>query len=245
MRAGELGFFSLEQGIYRKAEQALGVRREKEVGLEERRRQVAEHFATLLLFEVFKSMRASIPKGGLFATDSLASDVYTTLADLEVARLAGRKMEKNLEALVARALGTPGQPFPWPVSGRVASPFGPRPRPLGEGEEFHRGIDIAAIAGSPVRAVAAGEVVFSGWAQGYGNLVTIRHGEGLITRYAHHSTNLVSAGESIAAGQIIGLVGSSGRSTGPHLHFEVLQNGKAVDPRPFLFPKEEARAADL
>jgi murein DD-endopeptidase MepM/ murein hydrolase activator NlpD len=117
-----------------------------------------------------------------------------------------------------------------PVDGRITSHFGLRTDPLGKGTRRHSGIDIAAPAGTPVKAMAAGTVVFSGPAGGYGNLVAIDHGNGITTRYAHNRTLLVSLGEHVTLGQEIAEVGSSGRSTGPHLHFEVLRDGHAVDP---------------
>lgn len=116
----------------------------------------------------------------------------------------------------------------WPVSGTVSSGFGMR-----NGSQ-HQGIDIAAPHGSPVRAVAAGKVVYADWAGSYGLLVTIDHGGGIETRYAHASRIDVKPGDQVAAGQVIARVGSTGRSTGPHLHFEVRVNGEPVDPLRWL-----------
>jgi murein DD-endopeptidase MepM/ murein hydrolase activator NlpD len=99
---------------------------------------------------------------------------------------------------------------------------------------FHRGVDIAAPAGAPISAAANGRVVFSGWAAGYGNLVEIDHGDGWVTRYGHNSTNLVAAGDIVAAGQQIASVGQTGRATGDHLHFEVRHDGKPISPKVFL-----------
>ncbi len=130
----------------------------------------------------------------------------------------------------AKALHSPESPLPLPVDGRITSHFGPRVDPLGKGERKHSGIDIAAPTGTPVKAVAAGTVVFSGPAGGYGNLVAIDHGNGITTRYAHNHALLVSVGDRVTLGQEIAQVGSTGRSTGPHLHFEVLRDGHAVDP---------------
>jgi murein DD-endopeptidase MepM/ murein hydrolase activator NlpD len=129
-----------------------------------------------------------------------------------------------------RAAGGLAQPTP----GRVSSGFGPRPDPMGDGHGFHSGLDIAAATGTPVVAAAAGQVVAAGPAGSYGNLIAIRHPDGTETRYAHLSAIDVKVGDPIAAGAPIGAVGSTGRSTGPHLHFEVRQGGRAVDPRPYL-----------
>lgn len=112
----------------------------------------------------------------------------------------------------------------WPVQGIISSQFGVR------GGRPHEGIDIAAPNGTVVRAVAAGKVVYADWAGTYGLLIKIDHGGGVETRYAHNSRITVSPGATVEAGQVIARVGSTGRSTGPHLHFEVRINGEAVDP---------------
>ncbi len=208
---------------------------------EESRKRVAQEFAALLLFEVIKTMRASVPKGGLFEQDSLSNDVYTTLADMEVARAMTKKEAMGLEKLVEKALESydgnstgNSKGTSHPAVGVVSSPFGLRADPFTGEKRLHKGIDLAMPKGSPISAVAAGKVVYSGHANGYGNTVVLDHGNGIITRYAHNQVNLVSVGDAVEAGQEIALVGSTGRSTGPHLHFEVLQNGTAVDPSPFL-----------
>jgi murein DD-endopeptidase MepM/ murein hydrolase activator NlpD len=120
--------------------------------------------------------------------------------------------------------------FGAPAHGVVSSRFGQRADPFTGESRFHKGLDIAAPLGSAITAAAAGKVVFSGWAEGYGNLVTVDHGDGILTRYAHTAANLVHAGDDVAAGQEIALVGSTGRSTAPHLHFEVHKNGQPIDP---------------
>lgn len=117
-----------------------------------------------------------------------------------------------------------------PVEGLISSQFGLRKDPINGLAHRHDGVDIAAPAGAPVAAAAAGKVIFSGLAGGYGNMVEILHQDGLVTRYAHNATNLVSVGEEVKSGQSIALVGSTGRSTGAHLHFEVRRDGKPVDP---------------
>jgi len=99
---------------------------------------------------------------------------------------------------------------------------------------FHAGLDFKGPVGAPIFAAARGTIAFVGQRPGYGNCVEIDHGNGLLTRYAHMSGFRAHAGEPVAAGQLIGVVGSTGRSTGPHLHFEVRLNGQPVNPRPFL-----------
>ena len=118
--------------------------------------------------------------------------------------------------------------FVWPVNGTISSLFGPR------GGRMHEGIDIAADTGTSIRAAAAGIVTFAGTSSGYGQLTIIDHPNGMQTAYAHQSAIGVTVGQAVARGQEIGKVGSTGRSTGPHLHFEIRANGAAVDPVPSL-----------
>jgi len=124
--------------------------------------------------------------------------------------------------------------FVWPVHGPISSPFGPRIHPIYGAPSFHTGIDIAVPEGTPVRAAASGTVTFAGWYEGFGVLVVIDHGNGYESYYAHLSKLLVSAGQSVSAGDVIALSGNTGLSTGPHLHFEVRYFGTPVDPRPLL-----------
>lgn len=120
--------------------------------------------------------------------------------------------------------------FIWPVHGRITSRFGPRHLGMGT-SDFHRGLDIAAPWGTPVVASRSGTVVFAGWStRGYGNLVRIRHADGSETWYGHFSKILVHVGQYVQQGGTIGRVGSTGISTGPHVHFEVHEQGRAVDP---------------
>jgi murein DD-endopeptidase MepM/ murein hydrolase activator NlpD len=116
----------------------------------------------------------------------------------------------------------------WPVSGPVTSPFGWR------WGRMHEGIDIAVPYGTPIGAAAPGTVIYCGWMSGYGNLVVIDHGGGLSTAYAHQSSIAAGCGQSVGRGETIGYVGSTGHSTGPHLHFEVRVNGSPVDPLGYL-----------
>jgi len=126
--------------------------------------------------------------------------------------------------------------FLWPVPGRyrISSYFGWRPRPIGTGNEHHHGIDIPAPARTPIVAAESGTVILSQWHGGFGNTVIISHGGGLTTLYAHNTQNLVRVGDTVTRGQQIALVGTTGHSTGNHLHFEVRQDGTPVNPLPFL-----------
>ncbi|MCE3235515.1 MAG: Peptidase [Vampirovibrio sp.] len=121
-----------------------------------------------------------------------------------------------------------------PVSGQVTSPFGWRTDPITGSPRFHGGLDIAAAAGTPVYAPQAGVVMFSGYYGGYGNVVVLNHGNSLYTVYGHNSQLLVQPGQNINRGQPIALVGSTGRSTGPHLHFEVHYNQQYLNPVTYL-----------
>jgi murein DD-endopeptidase MepM/ murein hydrolase activator NlpD len=118
--------------------------------------------------------------------------------------------------------------FIWPVSGPVTSGFGWR------WGRMHEGIDIAVPSGTPVHAAAAGQVIYAGWLGGYGNLAVIDHGGGMATAYGHNSSLVAGTGSSVSQGQVIAYSGSTGHSTGPHVHFEVRVNGSPVDPMGYL-----------
>ena len=152
---------------------------------------------------------------------------------------ATRQVPADVVAPTDRPSEAPGAPqtiepvdesFLWPVSGTINSGFGPR------GVSFHDGIDIVAPAGSPIRAIEYGEVLYSDQLRGYGKIVIIRHAGGLVSVYAHNEVNLVREGQMVSRGEIIARVGSTGRVTGPHLHFEIRRNNLAEDPMPY-FPQ--------
>ena len=125
-------------------------------------------------------------------------------------------------------------PSIWPTRGWVTSGFGFRKSPFTGLREKHEGWDIAARNGAPVRTTADGVVVVEGREYGYGNLVEIDHGYGLVTRYGHNSKHFVKVGDRVKRGQVVTLVGNTGRSTGPHLHYEVLLNGVPVNPKNYI-----------
>ena len=122
----------------------------------------------------------------------------------------------------------------WPVSGEITSPYGYRVHPIYGTTIYHSGIDIGVDEGTPVHAADGGVVVWSGWMGGYGYAVVIDHGNGLSTLYGHNSELAVDEGQSVAKGQVISYAGSTGNSTGPHVHFEVRVNGDPVDPMGYL-----------
>ena len=121
-------------------------------------------------------------------------------------------------------------PSIWPAAGYVSSPYGLR----FNGTEFHQGIDIAADMGAPIVATADGVVTAAGWNGGYGNMVDVDHGGGIVTRYGHASALAVTVGQQVRRGEVIAYVGSTGRSTGPHVHYEVRVDGQPVNPAGYL-----------
>ena len=120
------------------------------------------------------------------------------------------------------------QKFIWPISGTINSRFGPR------GSSFHDGIDIAAPEGTPIRAIESGDVIYSDHLRGYGNMIIIRHADGFASVYAHNEKNLVREGQPVSRGETIARVGSTGRVTGPHLHFEIRRHNRAQDPLSYM-----------
>jgi murein DD-endopeptidase MepM/ murein hydrolase activator NlpD len=125
-------------------------------------------------------------------------------------------------------------PSIYPVEGWIASDYGHRISPLTNKSEFHSGLDIAAAIGDPIHATADGVVLVAGNDSGLGKYIIIAHGHGIVTRYAHNTKNLVIAGQKVKQGDLIGTVGRSGKVTGAHCHYEVLVNGKFVNPKKFI-----------
>ncbi|MGE5219661.1 MAG: LysM peptidoglycan-binding domain-containing M23 family metallopeptidase [Chloroflexota bacterium] len=149
---------------------------------------------------------------------------------------ATRQLPVEIITPMESTVTTPGLPpqdfngssLLWPVSGSINSGFGPR------GASFHDGVDIAATEGTPIFAVQDGEVIYSDQLRGYGNIVIVRHEGGIVSVYAHNQVNLARQGQRVTRGQIIAKVGSTGRVTGPHLHFEIRKNNLAQDPLRYL-----------
>lgn len=146
-----------------------------------------------------------------------------------------RRLGLSLARMGALQRGLQGIPRVVPAAGsHISSGFGYRSDPFTGGGAFHAGLDFKGPIGAPIFAAAGGKVAFVGRRPGYGNCIEIDHGNGLRTRYAHMSRFRARVGQPVAAGQAIGAVGSTGRSTGPHLHFEVRIQDHPVNPRPFL-----------
>ena len=154
------------------------------------------------------------------------------LSEVQALEAESATLGARIQAAQSQTTPTTSAPSPaglvWPVSGPVTSGFGLR------WGRMHTGIDIAVPTGTPVHAAAAGTVVYAGWMSGYGYLVALDHGGGLATAYAHNSSLLVTVGQRVAQGQVVSLSGSTGHSTGPHVHFEVRVNGVPVDPLQYL-----------
>lgn len=166
---------------------------------------------------------------------SIAEQLTEQLPGLrEEVELRQASLEDLQQAIARRQARLAATPSIWPVRGQLTSRFGFRSNPLGRGREFHAGYDIAAPYGTRVLATADGQVIFAGWQVGFGRTIIVDHGYGFKTFYGHNSRLAVTAGQSVEKGQVIAYVGSTGRSTGPHLHYEVWINGQPVDPGPYL-----------
>jgi murein DD-endopeptidase MepM/ murein hydrolase activator NlpD len=184
-------------------------------------------------------------KGGVdIPAPTRVPEVAKLLGDMEGVRDRADFAELALETTLAMAIRSSlgpqidtGIPYFWPImtaSYRLTSPFGWRFDPFHRRRAWHAGMDFADRVGSPLVAAADGTVTYSGWRMGYGNTVEITHKNGFMTRYAHMSRAIAKNGTRIQAGDLVGLLGNSGRSTGPHLHFEVRRNGVALNPFPFV-----------
>lgn len=160
------------------------------------------------------------------------ADEIEKLEEAESKKVAEVIKYRQLKPAEAKGQGE----FLWPVpdSKRVTSPYGWRTHPIFKNRRFHRGVDIGAPTNTNIVAVQDGEVIFSGWMSGYGNVSIIDHGAKMSTLYAHQHKLLVKVGDNVKKGEVIGKVGSTGNSTGPHLHFEVRKNGEPTDPMPYI-----------
>jgi murein DD-endopeptidase MepM/ murein hydrolase activator NlpD len=178
------------------------------------------------------------PRGGPEGegTSAQIPDLSAMLGQLEQRVDLRQSQLSALENLIlARELRQEIHPEGRPVAkGFISSYFGERSDPFDGREAFHKGVDFAGSPGSAVTAVGAGVVIWAGERSGYGKLVEINHGDGFVTRYAHNERTLVTVGETVKRGEPVALMGSTGRSTGPHVHFEVLRNGRQVDPLSYV-----------
>jgi murein DD-endopeptidase MepM/ murein hydrolase activator NlpD len=163
-------------------------------------------------------------------------DVTAMIDDLS-RRIDARSAQfSSLEnVILGRELSAQVKPSGRPVrEGYISSYFGERMDPFNGEQAMHKGVDFATDAGADVLAVASGIVTWAGPREGYGNLIEINHGNGYVTRYAHNAVTLVAVGDTVQRGQAVAVVGSTGRSTGPHVHFEVLRDGTQIDPMAYV-----------
>lgn len=188
-----------------------------------------------------RTATAADSAGATSGVVSVRIDVYDHLAEdllererVEFLGTVHDLLEHLAERAAAPVRRVSGFDLLEPLEGRIGSHFGPRLHPILGFVRMHQGVDVGARAGTPVRAAGPGKVVRAGNAGAYGNLVVIDHGDGSETRYAHLSKTLVATGTTVLRGQTIGEVGSTGLSTGPHLHFELRVDGAPVDPAPWL-----------
>lgn len=157
--------------------------------------------------------------------------------DIPVSNLSTmeKRYYENLDQLVEKIILADEKRksgFIMPVSNsRVSSKFGFRTHPIHGDRRFHSGVDYAAKVGTPIKAAKAGVVEFSGWKNGYGNTILIKHDSKYTSLYGHASKLIAKEGDTVQQGQVIALVGSTGKSTGPHLHFEIFENGKRINPQ--------------
>lgn len=165
----------------------------------------------------------------------LARKMHNFLHQLNTdVRLEEMRQQQLLQSFQGNQDFLTATPSVWPTEGWVTSPFGRRISPFTGQEDMHTGIDISGKVGTPVKAPASGTVKFAGTDGSYGKTVIISHGQGLTTRYSHLNVINVQEGEQIARGALLGELGNSGRSTGPHLHYEVRLNGVSVDPMRYI-----------
>jgi murein DD-endopeptidase MepM/ murein hydrolase activator NlpD len=191
-------------------------------------------YTSMLDTELSKSMAKS---GGIGLADMLLRQLSDGTGEPPVQSQHVSPETFSIEAAPVKAVPAPIEPtagsafsFPLKEMKRISSAFGERTDPFTGKSRFHHGLDIAAESGTPVYPASPGKVIFSGKKGGYGNMVEVLHDDGLVTRYGHNSENIVKEGDIVSPSQAIAYVGSTGRSTGPHLHFEVLKGGKALDP---------------
>lgn len=177
------------------------------------------------------SFSNSLEKEAQTMVERLSEDLGHLTNQAKIQVISFQELDEFLKNQKSLLSATPSI---WPARGWVTSGFGFRKSPFTGSREKHDGWDIAARTGSPVLASADGVVIVAGRDYGYGNLVEIDHGYGLVTRYGHNAKYTVKAGDRVKRGQVISYVGNTGRSTGPHLHYEVVLNGVSVDPQNFI-----------
>jgi murein DD-endopeptidase MepM/ murein hydrolase activator NlpD len=177
--------------------------------------------------EVLKNLDSTSEDGSI-DVEALKREVTASMAAVEE---INRYLAKEQDVYRASPSG-------WPASGRISSGFGMRVHPSDGVRRMHTGLDITMPRGTPLHATADGVVSFADRSGASGNIVVIEHGQGLTTVYAHNSRNNVKAGQTVKRGEVIAYSGSTGVSTGPHVHYEVWRNGQSVNPEPYLEGKK-------
>ncbi|ODA44180.1 peptidase M23 [Thermodesulfovibrio sp. N1] len=186
-------------------------------------------YMTVLIPEIAGMMSERGVGIGKFLTEN--PNFINTLSKHGKIELIPSKPEEKLqnEQIINKDITLPKK-ISLPVKGVITSQFGLRLDPIDGKRRHHNGIDIAVPEGTPVRPVLSGKVIYSGYSKGYGNCVIVEHEDGIQTLYAHNSKNLVKTGDTVTPEMVIAFSGSTGRTTGPHLHFEVRKDGRAVNP---------------
>lgn len=198
--------------------------------------ELAQAFESLFVKMLLDRMPEEDPEG--IMSSGFGGSIWKDMLHGEYAnRAAGRMNFGIADAIIRQMSHASTAPATQPLeTAQVSSPFGMRADPISGETRHHGGLDLAAPLGSPVRGVLPGRVVTAGPAGNYGNLVEIRHPDGRNTRYAHLDQIRVEVGQQVSQGQVIGTVGQTGRTTGPHLHFELRDGDKVIDPRHLLGP---------
>jgi murein DD-endopeptidase MepM/ murein hydrolase activator NlpD len=179
------------------------------------------------------NMVSSILSGNLDKID-YSDLMYQTNVLYEQHRFMSQNQNEVIDHIYRQKSLFLATPCGWPCEGRITSVYGFRSHPIFKTRDFHSGIDIANVTFTPVLCTADGKIIFSGKQSGYGNVIVVEHGHNYRTVYAHLSKKLVKVGENVARGQTIAKMGSTGSSTGPHLHYEVHFKGRTVNPKPYL-----------
>lgn len=171
--------------------------------------------------------------------EAVSADLATQLKDVKQEALTQEASFKEIQVFLDQQQSVLGAtPSIWPVNGWITSGYGSRASPLTGETGRHMGVDIANEANTPIRATADGLVTYAGWETGYGRVVAIEHGYGYSTRYGHCARLKVKVGDEVKRGQVIAYIGSTGRSTGSHCHYEVRRHGVPVDPAKYLPPQQ-------
>lgn len=218
---------------------------------DEKLKKACKEFESIFTYELLKSMRRTIEKNDLFHGGK-GEEIYESLLDQELAKKVAGHDSRGLAAMLYQQLKRHDIPATGngevidrpefidnnlprrPLKAKLSSKFGWRKDPLTGKNRFHSGIDLATREGTFVQASLPGKVLFSDYQQGYGNMVVMDHGHGFSTLYAHNKENLVKQGDWVKKGSPIATVGSTGRSTGTHLHFEIRRHGRRLDPADFF-----------